>query len=82
MKFALCPHSGDESAFCLVLEDDFFPFQHGPLAYLNVDGRLDEALKVVSTGGGKLLSKERVDPYGFRAIIYDTEGNRIALHSY
>ena len=26
-------------------------------------------------------AEEQIGPYGFRAIIRDTEGNRVALHS-
>jgi predicted enzyme related to lactoylglutathione lyase len=50
--------------------------------YLNAQGRLDEAVAAVAPNGGKVLKpKHNIGPYGFRAIVLDSEGNRIALHS-
>ena len=52
------------------------------MIYLNANGRLDEALAAVATHGGKVIqSKHAIGPFGFRAIIIDSEGNRVALHS-
>jgi predicted enzyme related to lactoylglutathione lyase len=86
VEFAPCPHKDNEAAFCLVVEPNFKPYnsdQTSPLIYLNLDGRLDEALSEVEKYGGKILTdKEQIGPHGFRAIILDSEGNRIALHSY
>ncbi len=85
MKFALCPHLDNESAFCLVVEPNFkvSELNHStPLIYLNVNGRMEQALSEVIPHGGKIISAmEQIGPYGFRAIILDSEGNRIALHS-
>lgn len=85
MKFSLCPHQDNEVAFCLVVEPNFKAYsqdQTHPLIYLNVNGRIDEALEITKKHGGKILSdKEQIGPYGFRAIILDSEGNRLALHS-
>jgi predicted enzyme related to lactoylglutathione lyase len=47
-----------------------------------VEGRLDDAVKAVRGNGGKVLQKkQQIGPHGFRAVIVDSEGNRIALHS-
>lgn len=85
MKFALYPHSDNESAFCLVVEKSVKPCgldYTTPLIYLNVNGRIDLALNEVTKNDGKIITtKEQIGPYGFRAIILDSEGNRIALHS-
>jgi predicted enzyme related to lactoylglutathione lyase len=52
------------------------------LVYLNAQGRLDEAVAAVVANGGKVIQpKHPIGPHGFRAIIHDSEGNRIALHS-
>jgi hypothetical protein len=52
------------------------------LIYLNCDGRLDAAIAAVEANGGKVLKpKHPIGPYGFRAVILDSEGNRLALHS-
>lgn len=56
---------------------------HGPLVYLNADPDLQLVLDKVEAAGGKILvPKTQISPeYGFMAVIIDTEGNRIALHS-
>jgi predicted enzyme related to lactoylglutathione lyase len=52
------------------------------LLYFNCQGRLDEAVAAVGPNGGKVLQpKHPIGPYGFRAVVLDSEGNRIALHS-
>ena len=52
------------------------------MIYLNANGRLDEAIAAVLPNGGKVLKpRHAIGPYGSRAIILDSEGNRIALHS-
>lgn len=70
------------SNFCLSVMEERKPGSSGPLIYLSVEGRLDEAISQVGPNGGKILQgKEKIGPYGFRALIEDTEGNGIALHS-
>jgi predicted enzyme related to lactoylglutathione lyase len=44
------------------------PSAAGILVYMNVDGRIVEQTKSIG-------------PHGFRAVIVDSEGNRVALHS-
>jgi predicted enzyme related to lactoylglutathione lyase len=54
----------------------------GLLVYMNVEGRIRDAVKQVEMKGGKVTQRiHTIAPYGFRAIILDSEGNRIALHS-
>jgi predicted enzyme related to lactoylglutathione lyase len=82
MSIGSFPHKDGEAAGCLYLSEDVKPSADGPLVYLNVHGRIDEAVEAVEPSGGKVLkSTESIGPFGFRAIILDTEGNRIALHS-
>jgi uncharacterized protein len=82
MSIASFPHKDGEAAGCLYLSDDVRPSAEGPLVYLNVHGRIDEAIEAVEPSGGKVLQpKESIGPFGFRAVVLDTEGNRIALHS-
>jgi predicted enzyme related to lactoylglutathione lyase len=79
---AVLPHAEGSIGGCLVLNADARPSESGPLLYLNTHGRLDEALNVVEKHGGKILStRHSIAPFGFRAIVLDSEGNRIALHS-
>jgi predicted enzyme related to lactoylglutathione lyase len=54
----------------------------GILLYLNVDGRIRDAIaKVVPKGGTVVEEIHSIAPHGFRAIVLDSEGNRVALHS-
>jgi predicted enzyme related to lactoylglutathione lyase len=82
MAIGSIPHKDGEAAGCLYLSDTVKPSADGPLVYLNVHGRIDEAVEAVVPSGGKLLQPvESMGPFGFRAIFLDTEGNRVALHS-
>ena len=55
----------------------------GPLIYLNGNPDVQKILdKVEAAGGSILVPKTEISPeYGFMAVIIDTEGNRIGLHS-
>jgi predicted enzyme related to lactoylglutathione lyase len=79
---ALLPHGEGFIGGCLVQSMDARPSESGPLLYLNTQGRLDEAVIMVERQGGKVLvGRHSIEPFGFRAIILDSEGNRIALHT-
>ena len=79
---AVLPHPEGSIGGALVLNIDAHPSESGPLLYLNVNGRIDDALDAVERLGGKVLSaKHSIAPFGQRAIVLDSEGNRIALHS-
>jgi predicted enzyme related to lactoylglutathione lyase len=82
MSIGTFPHKDNEVAGCLYLSEKVKPSADGPLVYINAHGRLDEAIEAAAASGGTILqAKESIGPYGNRAIILDTEGNRIALHS-
>ena len=55
----------------------------GPLVYLNANPDVQLVLNRVEAAGGKIIvPKTEISPeYGFMAVIIDTEGNRVALHS-
>jgi predicted enzyme related to lactoylglutathione lyase len=55
----------------------------GPLIYLNGNPDLQKVLdNVIAAGGNIMVPKMEITPeYGFMAVIIDTEGNRIGLHS-
>ncbi len=58
------------------------PSSEGSLTYLNCNGALDEVLaKVPSAGGRVVLPRTDIGAPGFIAIIADTEGNSVGLHS-
>lgn len=50
--------------------------------YLNCNGRLAQALSQVKLNGGQVLQDiHSMEPFGLRAVILDSENNRLALHS-
>jgi len=82
MAIGVLPHAGQDVAGCLVLSNTDSPSDHGPLLYFNCNKRLDEAIAGVEAYGGKVMKpKQSIAPHGWRAIVLDSEGNRIALHS-
>jgi len=81
--FGLLPHSDNDVSGCLYVPDgDNSPSLTGPLIYLNAEGRLADAVAAARAGGGKVLQDiHQIGPYGYRAIVVDTEGNRVGLHA-
>ncbi len=59
------------------------PSHEGSLVYISANPDLQKVLDKVERNGGKIIQKKTIitDEYGYMAIIEDTEGNRIALHS-
>jgi predicted enzyme related to lactoylglutathione lyase len=54
----------------------------GSLLYLNATGKLDACLsRAVPAGGAVVMPKTDIGPPGFIAIVRDTEGNLVGLHS-
>jgi hypothetical protein len=81
-KFAVFEHQGNDVAGCLVPIDNFQPLPISTLIYFNVDGRMKEAVSAVEANGGKVIKEPHsIGPHGQRAIVLDSEGNHIALHS-
>jgi len=79
---AALPHTEGAIGGSLVQNMDAKPSESGPLLYLNANGRLNEALTAVEKNGGRIVAeKHSIAPFGFRAVVIDSEGNRIALHS-
>ena len=82
MTIGVLPHNDGEVGGCLFASQDEKPSDKGLMIYLNAGGRLDDALLAVTANGGKIVQpKHQIGPFGFRAVVLDSEGNRIALHS-
>ncbi len=76
------PHGGAAIGGCLAVLNDTAPSETGVLIYLNCDGRLEDAVSKVEPNGGQVRQPIHViGPHGRRAIVIDSEGNRVALHS-
>lgn len=78
------PHSdcSHDVAGCLYEKSDFVPNNSDLLIYFDVNKRIHEAVTAVSLNGGKVVTPvEAIGPWGFRAVIIDSEGNKVALHA-
>jgi predicted enzyme related to lactoylglutathione lyase len=82
MTVGILPHNDGEVGGCLFTSAGETPSGKGIMIYLNANGRLDEAIAAVAVNGGKIVqTKHPIGPFGFRAVVLDSEGNRVALHS-
>jgi predicted enzyme related to lactoylglutathione lyase len=75
---------GKGASGSLVKHDTWYkPSMEGTLVYFTAySGNLDIELARVEKAGGKVwIPRKPIGEFGFIAIISDTEGNRIALHS-
>ena len=85
--YGLLPHDEGNASGCLCVRSDSGgvdnrPSANGPLIYLLVEGRLNDAVDAARKNGGKILrERQQIGEHGFRAVIIDSEGNRIALHT-
>ncbi len=80
VRFAVLDHH-EGNGGCLVLKPAEVSTS-GILVYMNTDGRLRDAVSKATEHGGQILEPiHSMGPHGFRALVRDSEGNRIALHS-
>src|SRR6185295_1175466 len=81
MTVGVLPHNDGEVGGCLFTSQDVKPSATGVMIYLNTNGRLDSAIAAVTANGGRVVqAKHQIGLFGIRAIVIDSEGNRIALH--
>lgn len=84
MGFLLYDFAGGKVGGAIVHNPDFYtPSSNGSLIYLNCQPDLQiVADRVTNAGGEIIMQKKAVAPgLGFWALIKDSEGNRVALHS-
>lgn len=80
-SFCILDH-GEGNGGCLVPGKESISASAGILVYMNVDRRIRDACKQVERLQGRIVEPiHPIGPHGFRAIVLDSEGNRIALHS-
>lgn len=70
---------GSDGTLCRM--DGFKPGAGGTLIYFSCEDCGVEASRVAAAGGQVFREKFSIAPYGFIALILDTEGNMIGLHS-
>ncbi|MBV6511201.1 MAG: VOC family protein [Ignavibacteriales bacterium] len=82
-KMGMFPMSMSTVSGAIVTGEGYIPSTEGSYIYLNANPDLNDALGRVEAAGGKILvPKTLITPeHGFFAIIMDTEGNKIHLHS-
>ncbi len=81
-EIGVLPHEGQDVGGCLIVDPKVQPSEHGPLLYFNCAERLDAAVQAAIQHGGRVvIPAHPIGPHGFKAVVIDSEGNRIALHS-
>jgi len=81
LSFCVLEHK-EGNGGCLVEKKNEISSHGGILVYMNVDGRIKDAIGQVAKHGGRVVEPiHSIGPHGFRAVVLDSEGNRIALHS-
>jgi len=78
---AILPYEGDAVGGAIIFSPRTKPSADGVLPYLNCDGVIAEVLSRVPAAGGRVVMPCATFPFGQIAIIQDTEGNHIGLHS-
>ncbi len=63
----------------------YTPSNNGTLVYLNCQPDLQIVLDKVETAGGRIIAPKKIispeQNLGYQALIIDSEGNKVALHS-
>jgi predicted enzyme related to lactoylglutathione lyase len=72
---------GPGAAGALVKMDGFDAGVGGTLVYLACQDCAVQAERAGANGGSVVKPKFSIGPYGFCALVTDTEGNMIGLHS-
>jgi uncharacterized protein len=80
------PYEGGDDSYAIggavIYDERVKPSMGGTTPYLNCNGKLSEVVGRVEAAGGKLLLPTTPTGFGSIAIIVDSEGNRVGLHSY
>lgn len=85
MKYGMFPYDDDNNGVGggLVEMEGYEPSATGVTVYLNGGDDLSVPLERVESAGGKVvMPKTDIGENGFMAQFLDTEGNKIALHSW
>ena len=84
MGFLLYDFQGGKVGGAIVHNPDLYtPATNGTLVYLNCQPDLQPVLDKVESAGGKIVTPKTSigQNLGYWAMINDSEGNRVALHS-
>lgn len=85
LEMALFPSDQEGVGGAVIKNEEWYsPSEtHGALLYLNANPDLQQVLDRVEKSGGKVSIPKRLiaEEHGYMAVIIDSEGNRVALHS-
>jgi predicted enzyme related to lactoylglutathione lyase len=82
-QMGIFPAKPGEATGAILARDGVTPGTTGSTVYLKAGNDLSVALARVESAGGKILHPKTFikDGWGYFAIILDTEGNSVGLHS-
>lgn len=72
---------GPGSSGAIVKYEGKSPGEGGTIVYFSCENCAVEAARAAQSGGRIFKDKFSIGPYGFIALVIDTEGNMIGLHS-
>lgn len=85
LKMAIFPAETGSVGGALIQKKEYYnpSDTFGALLYLNANPDLQEVLDKVESSGGKISIPKRLitEDNGYMAVIIDSEGNRVAIHS-
>ena len=81
-RISILPTADGAANVSLNQTANFTPSDQGTLAYFTVAGDLQRTLEKVETAGGVIIDEKTPrGNFGFFALILDSEGNLLTLHS-
>lgn len=82
MKMGIFPYTKPATGGAIVKMEGYESRDNGVVIYLNGGDDLSLPLqRAIDAGGKVLLQKTSIAPNGYIAMLLDSEGNRIGLHS-
>ena len=83
IDFAAFPCEEQGVSGSLTKADFLTPGTQGSVVYLSAEGILDQALdRAIQKGAQVVFPKTHIGECGFIAHLIDSEGNKVALHSF
>jgi uncharacterized protein len=82
-RMAIFPAAPNEATGAIMARDGVVPATGGTTIYLKAGNDLSVALSRVAAAGGKILFPKTFikEGFGYFAIVLDSEGNSVGLHS-
>lgn len=83
IQMGIFPHEGQMVTGVIIKAEGYKPSADGAVLYLNGGDDLQVILDKVEKNGGKILVPKTLhaDESGYFALLLDSEGNKIGLHS-